>query len=565
VEYGYDAEDKRVSKKLTTSAPLSASVVTTEKYIYDGSDIALVLNAAGTLVERYLYGAGVDNVLSREKSGTVVWSLGDRQGSVVDLVSENGTILNHFVYDGFGNRTGMTSADFRYGYTGRELDTETGLYYYRARYYDPSVGRFISEDPIGFAAGDTNLYRYVNNNPTNYTDPSGELAFLAPAALAWGAYVVIGAGLAAAATSAAWGFARGVAESIDSDRRNGILGWDSIGSAYINGLIGAGKGAVGGFVTGVTTAALTLGAIYLAVPGAVITGVGLTIGTIGVGTGLINAGVNFAQGNYATGFVDLAGAIYGGSKVWSDYQDSQLHSQLRWYEEPSLPPSSGAGSGLATKPDWSQGGNGSPMILPGGTGENGSTKMPSNVTVDPIVQETQLTHKGGGYFPDSTLNQINEVETFDIEKQFKDLACGMSVGQSLLRDVGIDVSQEELSVAARNHFVNGEELIDGLNQLDRTSGLKWYQAQLPPAQVRHIEKLNSTGRAWAAKFMYDGNGVIIYHWVRVDGINNQGNLMIKDPWGKHGSYNPTTPATKYDMSIEDFIRNWSGEAVYGYQ
>ena len=167
VEYGYDAEDKRVSKKLNG--------VTTEKYVYDGADIALVLNAAGTLVERYLYGDGTDNVLSRERSGAVVWSLGDRQGSVVDLVNQDGTVLNHFVYDGFGTRTGTTAVDFRHGYTGRELDSETGLYYYRARYYDSKVGRFISEDPIGFSAGDTNLYRYVGNNSPNYTDPTGTL------------------------------------------------------------------------------------------------------------------------------------------------------------------------------------------------------------------------------------------------------------------------------------------------------------------------------------------------------------------------------------------------------
>ena len=63
--------------------------------------------------------------------------------------------------------------EFRFGYTGREQDAETGLDYYRARYYDSAVGRFISEDPIGFGAGDANLYRYVGNSPTNYTDPSG--------------------------------------------------------------------------------------------------------------------------------------------------------------------------------------------------------------------------------------------------------------------------------------------------------------------------------------------------------------------------------------------------------
>jgi RHS repeat-associated protein len=65
--------------------------------------------------------------------------------------------------------------DFRFGYTGRELDKETGDYYYRSRYYDSTVGRFISEDRIGFDGGDSNLYRYVFNSPTNYTDPTGEI------------------------------------------------------------------------------------------------------------------------------------------------------------------------------------------------------------------------------------------------------------------------------------------------------------------------------------------------------------------------------------------------------
>jgi RHS repeat-associated protein len=167
VEYGYDAEDRRVSKRVNG--------VVQEKYVYDGEDIALVVDAGGTIVERYLYGDGTDNVLSRTSAGGVVWSLADRQGSVVDVVDEGGNVLNHFVYDSFGNRTASTTAEFRFGYTGRELDTETGLYYYRARYYDAGLGRFISEDPIGFSAGDTNLYRYVNNSPTNYTDPSGLL------------------------------------------------------------------------------------------------------------------------------------------------------------------------------------------------------------------------------------------------------------------------------------------------------------------------------------------------------------------------------------------------------
>ena len=59
-------------------------------------------------------------------------------------------------------------------FAGMEFDSVTGLYYNHARYYDAVLGRFVSQDPKGFAAGDTNLYRYVGNESTVGTDPSGE-------------------------------------------------------------------------------------------------------------------------------------------------------------------------------------------------------------------------------------------------------------------------------------------------------------------------------------------------------------------------------------------------------
>jgi RHS repeat-associated protein len=121
----------------------------------------------------------VDQVLAEELAdGQVRWALTDHQGTVRDVVDSQGNILNHISYDSFGNLTNESNpdVDFRFGYTGRELDEETGQYYYRARYYDAGVGRFISEDPIGFEAGDPNLYRYVGNSPANYTDPSGNNA-----------------------------------------------------------------------------------------------------------------------------------------------------------------------------------------------------------------------------------------------------------------------------------------------------------------------------------------------------------------------------------------------------
>ena len=84
-------------------------------------------------------------------------------------------MIDQIDYDGYGNILGETnpSASDRYLFTGREFDRVTGLQYNRARYYDPTTGRWTTEDPLGFAAGDTNLYRYVRNNPINSKDPDG--------------------------------------------------------------------------------------------------------------------------------------------------------------------------------------------------------------------------------------------------------------------------------------------------------------------------------------------------------------------------------------------------------
>jgi RHS repeat-associated protein len=136
-----------------------------------------VFDGAGNQTHRYLYGTRVDTVLADETATQVLWALADNQGTIRDVLDGNGTILNHVTYDSFGKVVGQSNAgvEFRYGYTGREADGETGLDYYRARYYDASNGRFISEDPLGFGAGDGNLSRYVGNSPTNWNDPSGLL------------------------------------------------------------------------------------------------------------------------------------------------------------------------------------------------------------------------------------------------------------------------------------------------------------------------------------------------------------------------------------------------------
>jgi RHS repeat-associated protein len=174
VGYAYDVDDQRVSKTVD-------GVV--ENYYLDGNQIAFVTDGGGNETEHYLYGLNVDQVLAADSATGMLWALADRLGSIDTLTDADGTVVESRTYDSFGNLLSTTpnsqlpTPNFRYGYTGRELDLESGLDYYRARYYDAAVGRFISVDPMGFGAGDTNLYRYVGNNSTNATDPSGMISW----------------------------------------------------------------------------------------------------------------------------------------------------------------------------------------------------------------------------------------------------------------------------------------------------------------------------------------------------------------------------------------------------
>ena len=112
--------------------------------------------------------------ISTAGTGSTSWELADELGSVRDVVSAQGTVIDHIQYDSFGNIMSESSPanGDRFKYAQQQADA-TGLNYDRARYYNPVTGRFISQDPTGFGGGDVNLYRYCGNSPASNTDPTG--------------------------------------------------------------------------------------------------------------------------------------------------------------------------------------------------------------------------------------------------------------------------------------------------------------------------------------------------------------------------------------------------------
>ena len=164
VTYAYDALGRRVQR--------TTSVGATTKFVYDGVDAVRDLDGNGNTVTDYLNGPGIDNKLRQTTGATASYFATDHLGTTRVLTGASGSVISSLAYDSLGN-VASGQATTRYTYTGREIDPETGLMYYRARVYDAPQGRFVSEDPIGFRGG-INLYAYVRNNSLNRIDPKGE-------------------------------------------------------------------------------------------------------------------------------------------------------------------------------------------------------------------------------------------------------------------------------------------------------------------------------------------------------------------------------------------------------
>jgi RHS repeat-associated protein len=160
--FQYDPFGRRVAKTI---------IGTTTNYLYDGANPVQELSGS-TVTANLLTGLGIDERFTRTDSSGTANFLTDALGSTLVLTNSSASTLASYTYEPFGNTTITGSSTSTYQYTGRENDG-TSLYYYSARYYDPTPGRFISEDPIRFRGGDINLYRYVWNSPIDLRDPKG--------------------------------------------------------------------------------------------------------------------------------------------------------------------------------------------------------------------------------------------------------------------------------------------------------------------------------------------------------------------------------------------------------
>jgi len=164
VSFQYDGVGRRTQKTVSG---------TTTNFLYDNLNVVQELNAT-TPVAHLMTGLGVDETLTRTDSAGARSFLTDDLGSTLALTDSAGVIQSDYTYEPFGKvtTTGAVSTN-PFQYTGRENEG-TGLYYYRARYYHPTLQRFIRQDPIGFESNDVNLYDYVLNDPVNFYDSTGQ-------------------------------------------------------------------------------------------------------------------------------------------------------------------------------------------------------------------------------------------------------------------------------------------------------------------------------------------------------------------------------------------------------
>ncbi len=228
VLFGYEPTGGRISKSVTVNG-----AETRCHYLQDGVNVLRELKN-GREESYNIYGPGIDELLAVKTPQGIFYILSDIRGSICKITDQKGKELENRSYAPFGQGT-QNSDITPFSFTGREYDPETSLHYYRARYYDSEIGRFINKDPISFRGG-LNLYSYCGNDPVNNVDPSGHELIT----LTLGGAFLLGLGI-----DYLMAYCRSKADSISDYYWSGEY---SLGRAIVSGTAGALSAGVGGLI-----------------------------------------------------------------------------------------------------------------------------------------------------------------------------------------------------------------------------------------------------------------------------------------------------------------------------
>jgi RHS repeat-associated protein len=243
----YDSENRLVSASGAKNATLSydplgrlwqvsSPATGTTRFLYDGDALADEYDGAGTLLRRYIHGAdsGADDPLIWYEHGVAGWRralVADQQGSIIAIADRYGNPIAINTYDEYGipgaaqTAPASLSSHGRFQYTGQAWIPELGMYYYKARIYSPTLGRFLQVDPIGYD-DQVNLYAYVGNDPLNKVDPSGNGAITVGK---WGRRIYRSKGNVGGATRETVKELKTDWHALDNDANT--TGWQKLGAA----------------------------------------------------------------------------------------------------------------------------------------------------------------------------------------------------------------------------------------------------------------------------------------------------------------------------------------------
>lgn len=165
-KYAYEATGRRMAKTVNG---------TTTQLRYNGNNLIIEMNGNDSITASYTFG-GIDKPLMTNRNNKDYYYVQDGLGSVTALTDSNATVVKQYKYSVFGvitDETGDTAAWNPFTYTSREYEKDVGIYFYRARYYDPGTGRFLSSDPLAEKGHQVLSYRYASNSPLSFADPQG--------------------------------------------------------------------------------------------------------------------------------------------------------------------------------------------------------------------------------------------------------------------------------------------------------------------------------------------------------------------------------------------------------